>query len=198
MKRLTLATTAFAAAVLYLASASAQNAGTGAPSGEPKPADEKVCMHKGQVTEAAGRFFETVCSPKGLRIYGYTGKYAPTRLDDVTGSATVVLANGTKKTVALKAGDPSDGERTAYFCPMHPEATQFEPGTCAACGGMTLMAQNRLAGEWEPSADGSSDPRRVRVVLRGLTADEITYTVDCAEASDSGGTKSGDGHGGVE
>ncbi|MBX3465478.1 MAG: efflux RND transporter periplasmic adaptor subunit [Planctomycetes bacterium] len=39
------------------------------------------------------------------------------------------------------SGPSADGPktRTIYECPMHPEVTQDEPGTCAPCGGMKLI-----------------------------------------------------------
>jgi hypothetical protein len=140
-------------------------------------------LHGGHLATAGDHSFETVCTPDRLEVFGYTDADVPTRLDGVTGTATVTVADGTSQTVALQPAAPAEGERTAYFCPMHGDATQFEPGTCAACGGMKLMAQNHLAGDLDVAALGTA-PVPVHVELKGLPSGPVAFDVECAPSAE--------------
>ncbi|MFN3430018.1 MAG: heavy metal-binding domain-containing protein [Candidatus Sericytochromatia bacterium] len=59
----------------------------------------------------------------------------------VTPSRQQVAAAGLKATFQIQA--PA---KAAYTCAMHPEVVSARPGTCAKCGGMTLVKQtHRIA-----------------------------------------------------
>ncbi len=136
---------------------------------------EMAELHRGQVTMTEKHHFETVFTVDGIRVYGYTGQQGPQRFGKATGTATLKFKDGTQKVVALAGMEPDGKEKTAYFCPMHPEATQFEPGVCQKCGGMKLMVQNSLFGRVDLLQVKPGD-LKVTVKLDGLDGDERTAT----------------------
>ena len=85
------------------------------------------------------------------------------RLSDAPGGH--VLRAGDVSRMRHEAGSRRSGRTTSYVCPMHPEVTSSEPGTCPECG-MKLVPDGGIV-------DGQ--PR----IARGLrnTASMSTATV---------------------
>ncbi len=132
--------------------------------------------HGGAMMTVGDRSFETVATPDGVCVYAYAANGAPMRLDKAAGSVTVRFADGTVRKAALEPKDAVQGEPTAYFCPMHPDATQFEPGTCAQCGGMKLMPQDAMFGAMNMS--DATGGMRAEVALSHVPGEkaDVTYT----------------------
>lgn len=105
---------------------------------------ERASRHGGSVAMTKEHHFETVFAADGVRIYLYSKDQAPLELAKAAGTVTLRFKDGTKQEVALAPEMPVKGEATVYFCPMHPEVVQMEPGKCEKCGGMKLYTQNRL------------------------------------------------------
>ncbi len=118
--------------------------------GEQKPGTaaththEKCTLHGGQVSMTKFHHFETVFAPDGIRVYIYTEQQSPMVADGVKGNVTMTFKDGKKKGVPLDVEAPAEGEKTVYFCPMHSDVVQMEPGVCPKCGGMKLFTQDRL------------------------------------------------------
>jgi hypothetical protein len=104
----------------------------------------RASLHGGMVTMTKESHFETVFTPEGIRVFRYSASQAPLMIKAAAGAATLVFADGTKREIPFAATKPATGEPTVYFCPMHEEVVQSEPGQCAPCGGMKLFAQDYL------------------------------------------------------
>lgn len=164
---------------------------------------EMSTLHGGTVTVEAGRHFETLFSPDGIRVYAYEANQVPTMLGGIAeGTAKITYTNGKQQIVPLKRTEPGENETIVYFCPGHPQATQTEPGICKACGTMQLLEQVHLYGDVDLSAGSVKGLEAVIEVsgLRGTDA-PVRYSVAADElamaakdASAAGGHDHGDHH----
>ncbi len=118
--------------------------GTGRGGETPGHSHEKCELHLGQVSMTKAHHFETVFAADGIRIYFYTGDQSPLLVEKAEGKATLRFKDGTSREIPLVLQKPKEGERTVYFCPMHEDVVQMEPGECLKCGGMRLFAQDYL------------------------------------------------------
>jgi len=106
--------------------------------------DPAACsLHGGQVTMTRAHWFETVFTPQGLELYFYDEEQIPSFVYWAKGTVEFTFAQGEPRTVEFEKVDPEEGD-VVWFCPMHAQSTQREPGICKACGGMKLLAQDRL------------------------------------------------------
>lgn len=101
--------------------------------------------HGGKVFTTNGHTFETVFAKDGVRVYVYSAAKTPQLADNASGTATLKFKDGTTKDVTLAPEAPQAGDRTVYFCTMHPDEIKMEPGKCPKCG-MDLVPQNHLFG----------------------------------------------------
>ena len=137
---------------------------------------EKCERHGGEVTMTKGHHFEAVWVPEGLRIYIYGENQAPLDVEKAAGTVTFRFKDGTSKDVALVKETPVDGEvPTVYFCPMHPDVVQMQPGTCPKCGGMKLFTQDRLTAKVDLS-HVAADSMKAVVKIAGLAGPLKTVT----------------------
>ncbi len=104
----------------------------------------KCMLHGGQVSMTKQHHFETVFAPDGIRVYIYTDLQAPAMVEGAKGAVTLTFKDGKKKAVPLAIETPAADEKAVYFCPMHTDVVQMEPGECKLCGGMKLFTQDRL------------------------------------------------------
>jgi hypothetical protein len=150
------------------------HAATGEPSGHSHAKSE---LHGGHVTMTRNHHFETLFSPDGIRIFTYTADQAPQMTEKAKGRVTLTFKDGSTKVLPLVMQRPSDREKTAYFCPMHQDVVQMEPGVCPKCGGMKLYAQDYLFGKADLSGvePGSL---KASVAIEGLAKPEteVTFT----------------------
>jgi hypothetical protein len=130
--------------------------------------------HGGMMMKAGDREFETVATPEGICVYGYDTNGTPMRLDKASGTVTVHMADGTSREADLKPQDTVAGEPTAYFCPVHPDATQLEPGICRQCGGMKLTAQDVMFGAM--NMWGVAGALRAEVALKDVPGEKEPVT----------------------
>jgi hypothetical protein len=153
-----------------------------APGAQPAHSLEKSQLHGGRATMTKAHHFETALSRDGVRIYRYTAGQAPAEIDQATGTATLGFKDGTKKELPLVKKVPVEGESAVYFCPMHEQVVQTEPGVCEACGGMKLILQDYLYGEADLS---HVDPVAMSAMLRidGLAGEEPSVTFALAPPS---------------
>jgi hypothetical protein len=128
-------------------------------------------LHGGVVDMTRSHHFETTFAEDGVRVYMYSADQKPMMFTKATGTASLVFSDGTKQEVPLVLRSPAEGERTVYFCPMHPAATQTEPGVCEKCGGMKLMAQNYMMASADLS-QAKPGSLKVMIHLTGLRGDE--------------------------
>ena len=75
---------------------------------------------------------------------GRAAAKAPALIEGEKGTVTMTFKDGKKKAVPLNIDTNAGGEKAVYFCPMHSEVVQMEPGICSLCGGMKLFTQDRL------------------------------------------------------
>ncbi len=138
---------------------------------------QKSAMHGGQVSMTKEHHFETVFLPNGVTVYAYSKQEAPAMIEEAKGSAKVSYRDGTSKTVALVAGVPAEKEPAVYFCPMHEQVVQSEPGKCKLCGGMKLFKQDRLIGALDLSKARPGD-LEMTIQISGLAGaePEVTFT----------------------
>lgn len=132
---------------------------------------ERASLHGGTVAVTKEHHFETVFAADGVRIYLYSRDQAPLEVEDARGTAKLRYQDGTKLEAKFAREMPAKGETTVYFCPMHPEVVQMQPGKCPACGGMTLYTQDRLFAKADLAslAPGSM---KVVVAITGLGGPE--------------------------
>jgi hypothetical protein len=161
------------------------NAPSEVKSGHAHEASER---HGGDVSMTKVHHFETVFAPDGIRIYLYTEEQAPELLDTAKGTATLMFKDGTSKEIPLSVGDPAPGEKTVYFCPMHSDVVQMEPGICTKCGKMELYVQNRLFGAYDLSkvAPGTM---KAFIKVKGLGGDEPEVSFASAYKAPSEGSE---------
>jgi hypothetical protein len=121
--------------------------------------------------------FETVFGPEGIRVYMYSGQQVPMQIEKASGTVTLKFKDGTTKQAIMSKRSPQESDHTVYFCPMHPDVTQMEPGECAACGGMKLMAQDYLFSEIDLS-DVAPESMKAIVHIENINGkeSEITFT----------------------
>lgn len=105
-----------------------------------------AARHGGTLTTTPAHTFETVMAADGVRVFLLTDEAAPAMVEKAAGTAVLKLPGGRSLEVALVRREPAAGESATYFCPMHAEVVQDEPGTCEPCGGMTLFEQDFLFG----------------------------------------------------
>lgn len=103
-------------------------------------------LHGGAVSTTQARAFETVVKPDGIRVYFYTDELAPAMVEKAAGTAMLKLPGGRSVEVKLTAQKPADEKTGVFFCPMHPEVVQGQPGKCDPCQGMILFHQDHLFG----------------------------------------------------
>jgi hypothetical protein len=140
--------------------------------GEKTGHSHEMCeLHGGQVTMTKAHHFETVFGADGIRVYFYTDKQSPLMAQKAEGTATLRFQDGTSREVPLLQQKPKEGEKTAYFCPMHADVVQMEPGECGKCGGMKLFAQDYLYGKVDL---GDVEPGSLKATIRiqGLSGAE--------------------------
>lgn len=104
-------------------------------------------LYGGAVSTTQAHVFETVVSPDGIRVYLYTDELAPAMVEKATGTAMLKLPGGKSMELKLVAQKPADEKRGVFFCPMHPEVVQDQPGKCEPCRGMILYHQDALFGK---------------------------------------------------
>lgn len=111
----------------------------------PGHSHQKAARHGGDVQMTRGHHFEATWRPDGLRVYLYTAGQAPMKVAKAEGKVTFRMADGASKDVVMVREAPAGDEHpTVYFCPMHPEVVQLEPGICTQCGTMKLFVQDRF------------------------------------------------------
>jgi hypothetical protein len=134
-------------------------------------------LHGGHVTMTRNHHFETLFSPDGIRIFTYTAEHAPQMTEKAKGRVTLTFKDGSTKVLPLVTQRPSDREKTAYFCPMHQDVVQMEPGVCPKCGGMKLYAQDYLFGKVDLSGV-EPGTLKASVAIEGLAKPEteVTFT----------------------
>ncbi len=130
-------------------------------------------LHGGRLATTKGHVFETVFAPDGVRIYTYATSEAPAMTRDTDGKVTFELKTGSNKDVPLARKVPKEGEPTVYFCPMHSQVVQTEPGICKLCGGMKLFTQDYLFAPYDLSKTAPKDVK-VLVTLSKLEGEEAT------------------------
>ncbi|MDM7916429.1 MAG: heavy metal-binding domain-containing protein [Candidatus Eisenbacteria bacterium] len=128
-------------------------------------------LHGGQVTMTKDHHFETVFTPAGVQVYVYTAGQAPAMASKAAGTATIEFADGSKKEVPLAKEKPADAEPGVYFCPMHSDVVQMQPGECAKCGGMKLFKQDRLSAQIDLSKV-EAGTAKATMHITGLKGDE--------------------------
>jgi hypothetical protein len=108
----------------------------------------------------------------------YTGGQAPMMIQKAEGNVTLKFKDGSEKELPLKATEPGKNEETVYFCPMHADVVQMEPGECGKCGGMTLFKQNYMHAAYDLS-DVEPGTMKAVVHMKGMKGDEseATFTV---------------------
>jgi hypothetical protein len=162
----------------------------------PGHSHEQSELHGGEAAMTKAHHFETVWTPDGLRIYVYTGEQAPAMVEKATGSVTFHMKDGTSKVVPLAKQAPDTNESPAvYFCPMHPEVVQSEPGICTLCGSMKLFTQDRL---FAPMDLAKAEPGTVKAVVKlsGLQGaeKETTLTASFTGFPKKPGVKAAEAH----
>ena len=103
-------------------------------------------LHGGAVSESNGHVFESVLAADGLHVWFYTDENAPAMVGSAAGSASLKLADGKVREVALARRDAPAPDQGVFFCPMHAEVVRTAPGQCEPCGGMKLFHQDELFG----------------------------------------------------
>ena len=58
------------------------------------------------------------------------------------GPAEFSQSGSQPKTLLERLEDKAEGQGIVYACPMHPDETSHEPGSCSICG-MFLLAQEK-------------------------------------------------------
>lgn len=132
---------AVAAAFLLAASTVAPAAGIAATA---DPAAITAPLHGGAVTKTAAGLFETALAADGVRVWFYSAKGSPMGVEKAGGKASLKLPDGRSLDLTLAARQPAKSEAAIYYCPMHAEVVQREPGKCKLCGGMNLYTQDYL------------------------------------------------------
>ncbi len=166
--------TAIAAAFLLSASTVAPAVGIAAT------ADSSAItapLHGGAVTKTNAGVFETTLAADGVRVWFYSSAGAPAGVEKAAGKAGLKLPDGRSLDLTLAARKPAASEAAVYYCPMHTEVVQREPGKCNLCGGMNLYTQDYLFA----AADlAKVAPNKVTAQIRltGLTGAhrEATFT----------------------
>lgn len=188
MRRLTVSL-AFAF-VLLLAAGAAITLAAGADASPASPA----ARHGGVMAATKAHAFETVLTPFGVRVYLYSDENGPAMVEKATGTATLTLPNGKSVEAKLAAEVPGDKEPATYFCPMHVEVVQDQPGECKLCGGMKLFKQDRLFGSADLSKVKLADVK-VKIHVTGMRGPEKEATFTPAFPAPDGkaeGTQSGE------
>lgn len=150
----------------------------GAQSGAAASADTIKAPHGGQLTVTKSHEFETLYAADGIRVYMYSSDLSPEMAAQGGGKLTLKLADGSIRELPLVAQKPKEGEKTLYFCPMHKDVVQTNPGVCTQCGGMKLYAQDHLYARTDLSGVA---PETVQafISIAGLKGSEpkATFTV---------------------
>lgn len=120
-------------------------------------------LHGGVLVESDAHVFETLVDREGLHVWLHTDEKAPAMVGRTAGTATVKLPNGDVREVTLAPRTPAGDAGGVFFCPMHAEVVQTEPGKCAPCGGMVLFHQDELFGAIDLKG---ADPREVTAQVR--------------------------------
>ncbi len=149
-------------------------------------------LHGGVLNSTKGHVFETVLAADGIHVYLYTEAKAPELVEKAKGTAMLKLPGGKSLEVKLAPREPAEGERTAYFCPMHPEVVQMTPGECEPCNGMILYKQDRLFGAAN-LAGVKAEQVTAMVRLTGLSGrvKDATFTPAFRAPERKAGTSSG-------
>ena len=79
----------------------------------------------------------------------------------------------------LLYGDDA-GPATSYACPMHPEVTSSEPGTCPKCGMKLVPADTLPATESEPNEDGAHHEHQGHEPSDGLEWEDLMPEINRA------------------
>jgi hypothetical protein len=134
-------------------------------------------LHGGQVTMTQSHHFETLFAADGIRIFTYSADQAPQMTEKAKGVVALKFKDAPAQEIALVLQQPQKGEQTVYFCPMHKDVVQMEPGICKQCGGMKLFAQDYLYAKADLSKVALGTLEAV-VALEGLKAPEakVTFT----------------------
>jgi hypothetical protein len=131
--------------------------------------------HDGAVTKTKRHSFEVVFAAGGLSVYMFDAEMAPMMMQRVKATAAVTITGSPAREVTLKLDSPKEGEKTLYFCPMHPSVAQLKPGTCEACGGMELIPQDCIRGaiDFSKAAPGAVS---AVISIKGMKGDESGAT----------------------
>jgi hypothetical protein len=130
------------------------------------PASDAAAPHGGQLARVFRHGFETVITPAGIRVYVYEAGGVARPARGLRGRATLHLADGGERTIALRAGATPAGETPVYYCPRHGAVFLPAPGPCARCGA-PLAAQDGLIGALALTAAQVAD-LKVHVRIEGL------------------------------
>jgi len=146
-----------------------------APGETPQHSCAQSELHGGRVTMTQNHHFETLFSPDGIRIFTYSADQAPQMTEKAKGQVTLKFKDAPAQELAFVVQQPQKGEQTVYFCPMHKDVVQMEPGVCKQCGGMKLFAQDYLFAKADLS---KVDPGTLEAIvsLEGLKAPEPKAT----------------------
>jgi len=134
--------------------------------------------HDGVLSKTKQHAFETVFLPTGVCVYLFDAQLAPMMMQRVKAVATVTAKGTPPQEIPLKLDSPKAGEKTLFFCPMHPSVAQAKPGTCEACGGMELIPQDCIRGAVDLSKAAPGGVTAA-VTVKGMKGaePEATFTV---------------------
>ena len=151
--------------------------GTAAPDPNaqvPGQAEQRCRLHGGQVSTSRLHCFETLFDPRGIRVFLYSADFNPMPVGQARGTVRFEFRDGSTTEVPLLPQKPREGEAAVYYCSMHPEVVQREPGTCPKCS-MNLITQYSLAGAAD-LAKGRHGGMKAVISVRGLPGDEPAAT----------------------
>jgi len=156
-------------------------------------------LYGGKTWEGKEHVFETVFTPDGLRIYMFTPERTPASLEGASGTVTLKFKDGSTKELTLAPQGPASGDKTIYYCTMHPDVMKTEAGKCPKCN-MDLVAQNRFFGAADLSqAKPGTVTAEIHLTGLGGNEKEVTFTEvnghgrngnPKTEGTSSGGAKS--------
>jgi hypothetical protein len=152
----------------------------------PGQAEQKCSLHGGRVSTTRQHCFETVFDPEGVRVFLYAADQNPMPVGKARGTVRFEFKDGSTTEVPLLPEKPKEGEPAVYYCSMHPDVVQKEPGSCPKCG-MNLIPQYSLAAKADLAKAKQGDVKAV-ITVRGLPGEEpsATFTANVVEELRSG------------
>jgi len=140
----------------------------------PGRAEQKCRLHGGQVSTSRQHAFETLFARDGIRVFLYSADLNPMPVGRATGSVRFEFKDGSTTEVPLLPRKPLPGEPAVYYCSMHPQHAQAQPGVCPECG-MDLIPQWSLAGKADLSRATRGEMKAV-ITVTGMPGGEPAAT----------------------